>query len=439
MYRKKDIFITIQLLREAVSVIEKQILNMGEEEKQAFLSDCQQAAIEMGEFFETQGDYGEKCVKILEEYCEKIYQISIDNQSEFIRKSVKVIKKQLIDIENIVRQEMPEDKKRIVFLPYKVAMWDSMESIWAAAKEDFSCETYVIPIPYYEKNKDGTLGKMHSERDKFPSYVQTENWENVDLSALQPDAVYIHNPYDDSNLVTSVHPAYYSDQLRNYTKMLVYVPYFVAVNDKVNTELCLTPGVLFADKVMLQSEEVKQQYINVFAAFEKEHNCRGIFGDVRTKFVAAGSPKYDMVFKSISEDAVPKSWKLKLVKQDGSRKKVVFYNTSIQALLDGKEQYIDKVKQVLQMFYEKKEDILLLWRPHPLLMSTVTAMLPELQQQYEKLVNDYVTGEWGIYDVGADLQCAIDFSDAYYGDNSSIVELFSCREKPIMIQNVNVK
>ena len=49
-------------------------------------------------------------------------------------------------------------KKEMVFLPYKASMWDSLESIWRAAYEDREhCNAYVIPIPYADRNPDGSV------------------------------------------------------------------------------------------------------------------------------------------------------------------------------------------------------------------------------------------------------------------------------------------
>ena len=41
----------------------------------------------------------------------------------------------------------------VVFMPYKAEMWDSMESIWLACREDPACECRVMPLPYYEYDK----------------------------------------------------------------------------------------------------------------------------------------------------------------------------------------------------------------------------------------------------------------------------------------------
>lgn len=51
-------------------------------------------------------------------------------------------------LEHIVLETSREEhfKKEMVFLPYKVSMWDSLESVWRAAYEDKdNCLAYVVP------------------------------------------------------------------------------------------------------------------------------------------------------------------------------------------------------------------------------------------------------------------------------------------------------
>jgi hypothetical protein len=52
--------------------------------------------------------------------------------------------------------------------------------------------------------------------------------------------------------------------------------------------------------------------------------------------------------------------------------------------------------------------------------------------------NQYLAEGWGIYDDTADLDRAIAISDAYYGDGSSVVQLYQQTGKPVMIQNVEI-
>ena len=69
-----------------------------------------------------------------------------------------------------------------------------------------------------------------------------------------------------------------------------------------------------------------------------------------------------------------------------------------------------------------------------MLVTTIKSMRPDLYQEYQEIVKNYKEEDWGIYDETADIDRAIVLSDAYYGDGSSVVELYKVTGKPIMIQ-----
>ena len=332
-------------------------------------------------------------------------------------------------------------RKEAVFLPYKASMWDSLESVWKAADEDPDCDTYVIPIPYLDKNSDGSYREVHYEADLYPAYVPITKYDEFDFGEHRPDMIFIHNPYDAANFVTSVHPFFYSDNLKLFTDKLVYIPYFVL--DEVDPEnegtvesmkhFCTVPGVFNADKVIVQSEKMRQVYINVLTDVTGE-GTRDIWEE---KIIGLGSPKYDKVSNTRKEDLeIPAEWLKIIEKPDGSRKKVIFYNTGINALLHHNENMIKKMQHVFGIFKEYKDEVALLWRPHPLIQATVSSMRPMLWAEYENLLMQYNEENWGIYDDSADLSRAIEISDAYYGDESSVVQLYQKTGKPVMIQSV---
>lgn len=72
------------------------------------------------------------------------------------------------------------------------------------------------------------------------------------------------------------------------------------------------------------------------------------------------------------------------------------------------------------------------------MLETAASMNPEAVEPYVQLVNRYREEQVGIYDDSKDLHRAINLSDAYYGDTSSVVELFRHQGKPIMIMNHEV-
>ena len=354
----------------------------------------------------------------------------------------KQLDKKIIKAENSAKNDI-KVKLEIVFMPYKASMWDSLESVWKAADEDPDCDAYVVPIPYYDRKPDHSFGEFHYEGGEYPNYVPVVHYEAYDLAARRPDVIYIHNPYDGNNYVTSVDPRFYSSELKKYTDKLVYIPYFVSTEpnpENIHTiehlsRYAITPGVINADKVIVQSEAMRQIYIKALL---------GYFGDtpsnrkiVEDKILGKRSPKFDRVTNTdIGNVDIPEEWNKIITKPDGTRKKIIFYNTSIGSLLKYKEKMIDKIKNVLDIFCENKNDVALLWRPHPLIKATIKSMCPQLWECYKQIVDRYVADGWGIYDDTPDLNRVIALCDAYYGDPSSVVELVRKTNKPIMIQNV---
>ena len=416
------------------------------------LEECQNGGITLGTLIEGTEGEGHPTVLLLEEYCELTYQIHEDLAADKdinTNKIYKLLRQKLIKAANSLKNDI-QVRKEAVFLPYKASMWDSLESVWKAADEDENCDAYVIPIPYYDKNPDGSFREMHYEADQYPKYVPITKYDEYDFEQHRPDMIYIHNAYDNWNLVTSVHPNFFSGNLKRYTEKLIYIPYFVLDEVEPDNEqgienmkhFCFMPGIINADRVVVQSETMKEIYINEYLKAAKEHGLQGNHLDrayLEQKFLGLGSPKYDRVCTTRKEDLeIPQGWLEVIEKPDGSWKKIILYNTGIAALLTHNEKWVDKIENVLKTFEENQGEVALLWRPHPLIESTMKSMRPEVLEKYRMLKERYLAEGWGIYDETADVDRAVVLSDAYYGDNSSVVQLYKQTGKPIMIQNVEI-
>ena len=114
-------------------------------------------------------------------------------------------------------------------------------------------------------------------------------------------------------------------------------------------------------------------------------------------------------------------------------RKVVFYNTCLTAMLEHTDVYCQQLREVLE-FFRSRTDFALWWRPHPLLEATFESMHPEHYEEYCQIVQQYREAGWGIYDDSADLHRAIIYSDAYYGDGSSVAVLYKKLGRPFMYQ-----
>lgn len=396
------------------------------------LIQCQESAVLMGNQIETLGAEYIQAVHLLEEYCETVYQISnVLHMEAVCRKLIKKATKELTALSNMIRFDFPDDRREILFLPYKAAMWDSFESVWEAAEKDPDCDAYVMPIPYYDKNPDGSFGELHDESGDYPEYVPVLDWKEHDIESWKPDVIYIHNPYDENNYVTSIHPDFYAKRLREFTGKLVYIPYFIHQNDEVKDLYCVQPGVLYADTVVLQSEKVRQQYIEEYC---KALHIKDSSRQIDRKFVAYGSPKFDVQNRKMGREDLPEDWK-RIIWENGEKKPVIFFNTHLTMLMQAySDVFFKKLETVFDIFRRNK-NLVLLWRPHPLSDATVESMNPEAAGRYRELVSEYREDKIGIYDTSPDLHRAVDISDAYYGSRSSVIELFKAEGKPVMIMN----
>lgn len=445
--KKKDILSLVKTMTEANDSIIKVLPAPPEKVTDVFVQ-CQDAALQIGTYLEIFGEMYRSLVLMLEDYCEKIYQMSISTWDEYgCRKQAKKIRKLLFELQECICRELPEDKKEAVFLPYKASMWDSLESIWKAVDEDENTDAYVIPIPYYDKNPDGSFREEHYEGDLYPNYVPITRYDEYDFEDRKPDVVFIHNPYDNSNYVTSVHPFFYSVNLKKFTNKLIYIPYFILREPDVDNEealekmkhFCITTGVINADQVIVQSENMKKAYVKILTKFMKEHSGENTKEYWDKKILGLGSPKLDKVTATRKEDVtMPEEWLKVIEKPDGRQKKIILYNTSVQALLNHNEKMNAKIKDVLRVFKENREEVALLWRPHPLIEATIKSVRTRLWDEYKEIVDTYRREGWGIYDDTVELNRAIAVSDGYYGDWSSVVQL--CQEKgmPVMIQDVEI-
>ena len=354
-------------------------------------------------------------VEVLELYCELVWKVSNTEGQVQLQESVATLQEALIQIEKNIKQ-MPV-RLEVAFLPYKASMWDCMETVWMAACDDPDCDVYVVPIPYYDLKPDGSAGQMHYEAALMPKKVQVTDFRKYKIEERKPDIIYIHNPYDEYNKVTSVHPDYYSSKLQNYTDMLVYIPYFL-IGEHLSESQSLLPAYVYADKIVLNAETMMDDI---------DHSIP------RDKFIIAGSTKAERLIwmeQHKEELDVPVDWKRKM-----EGRKVVFYNLSISALLKYREKMIAKMEEVFSVF-EKKDAITLLYRPHPLIESTLTSMCPELLEDYQALIKRVKKMKNAIYDTTPDASVAVVLSDAYVGEvSSSIVDMFRILQKPLFFMN----
>ncbi|MFC5401736.1 hypothetical protein [Cohnella soli] len=283
--------------------------------------------------------------------------------------AIKTLDKQVKVLRETVAAEI-KPKLNIVFFPYKASMWDSLESIYEAAAKDSNCVAKVVPIPYYQLSNDNAFGTY--EGDFFPSHIPITHYNAYSLENEQPDIIYVHNIYDEYNTLTRVHEMYFTSNLKQYTEMLVYVPYhvssFVLPVEGDRSMAYDIPTIKNVDKVIIVNEPLKQMAIRS--------------GVPEGKLLAMGSPKLDALNKALNtEIEYPLEWRERI-----AGKTVYLINTEVMFFASNVHFRLEWLTHFFNI-PRIDNDSIIIWRPHPLTQISVMKYSPNLTEYYVNLTD----------------------------------------------------
>ena len=442
---KKDVKMHLDALIKACRDIENTFINDAEQcvEK---LQESQHAAIELGELIEKVKGVGHPSVKCLEDYCERIYQLFLGLTEESV--SQEELSERLVNLkkcmENVNESTTQNilNRKEVVFLPYKADLWNGFRSLWKQYYNMPMTDVYVVALPYYHKDYIGNFIKMRYNPKQYPAEVNVISYEEYDMELHHPDITFIQNPFDEWNTEISIPAQYYSSKIVNYTDKLVYIPSFELYefdNDSYREYLNMDsyvkiPGVCNADEVIVQSENMRQLYIEKLVEFAGE-DTRTVWEE---KIKGVGLPISD--FNNISQKKMKEEMLGNLgnivKKSDGTNKKIVVYYIGLSSILEYKQQAIDKIKNVIDTFNENRADILLIIKQHSLIGAALRELAPEIYAEYTRVIELCKSADWIITADDYDDEQLAAVSDAYYGDTSKLAQEFRNYGKPVMIQKV---
>lgn len=330
-----------------------------------------------------------------------------------------------------------KDKKMVVFMPFKAKYWNMMAGLWKEYERSGEYTLIAIPVPYYYKNIDGTVEKFNDDK-QYPEYVKIVSPENFDFDNEYVEKIIIQNPYDSYNATTTVHPHFYAKNLAMCTKELIYIPYFETeeINPSdmrayVSMDSYVTmPGVVYSDKVIVQSEGIKELYVKKLSEYFGEET-RNIWN---TKIIGNGKHYIEMENSDSKYDDIPEKWNGYIKKSDGSYKKVILYFICTNDVLENGHRVFDKIKRSMDIFLEYEDSVV------PLMMfeSNIDEILqmenPELLEDYNEIkmnFTQYIVNE-------NELDKAMNLCDAFYGDAGSEAQLCRNSGKPVMIQDIDI-
>lgn len=347
------------------------------------------------------------------------------NQVSTIRQTRKMLRQQ------------SDERKTVAFMVYKTEYWDMLDGLFREYENDNEYKIVVIPLQYYYKNIDGSVEEYVSET-VLPEYIQKYINNDYNIEAENPDIIVIQNPYDGYNRTVTVHPRYYSKNLAVHTDKLIYMPYFVTeeinpmdMRAYISMDAYVTmPGVVYADEVMLQSEDNKKLYVKKLTEFFGEESKK----EWENKINSRGASYIEKKDPKLKYNRMPSEWKNMALKNDGSYRKIILYFVSTNGVLEHKRKMFEKIGRSMQVFTEYQTDVM------PLLAFEGN-MEDILEYEDAMLLMDYKTilRKYEKNIVSPDmLKRAVNMCDAFYGEAGAEAQMCRNQGKPVMIEDVDI-
>ena len=258
------------------------------------LADIQNTALTIGNTIEQRLGENTETVALLSRYCEILFQAyEKARKGESPKAELTDLKEKRLECEKTLEKEW---KKTMLILLDKAKHFSSIEGFYRKMLEREDWEVLLMPIPYCYRKGNGALMEEEIDLENFPKSYTYVDYKAYAFDVMMPDCIVINSPYDSNNMVQSIDPFFYSENMKKYTKNLVYIPWFVTKEIEWAAEedgkaivmmdyyVC-QPGVAHADHSFVQSETVRKSYIEKLVEFTGEE-CRAVW---EKKIIAAGS------------------------------------------------------------------------------------------------------------------------------------------------------
>ena len=302
--------------------------------------------------------------------------------------------------EQIINRLMElKDKPRILFMPYKYAMFDCMEPVFQAAiRHCLHADIMVIPYMSYPDKL------WHDERQYFREDGYSPLLFN-EKSYPDYDFIIIHYPYDGNNNVTMIHPAAWSEKLHD----LVYIPYHGNIAGQKWSRFFTTPGARNCDYICLGSEDDVRWFL--------EKNP-----DKAKKIIQTdGSPKTECA-ESHKPDILSDKF-------TGLSHPIALVSGTLWTFTQNAEERIEKHLKAIEK--AQKDGFTVIYRPHPLVRDAIAVMRPQSLKKYDDFLEK--VSEMCVLDGSPYLHHALNVADQLISDPSSVIKTWQGTGKPMEV------
>ncbi len=402
------------------------------QELEEVFQNSQQLAADLGTLIENVLGETRECVKQvvkgLENYCEEIFTASGSSNLSGVRKALDEIGKSVK--ENII------NRKEICFMTVGPKEWKAFETEYKNACLLPDTEVYVIPLPLMTKDVYGNITMSDEEiiatcnPDLYAGLLNTEHltdFTSYDPALHCPERIFIQNPYDGENPYLTVPTLFYAVNLRRYTDELCFS--FIGktseferedITDIYNLKNYVTvPGIIYSDRVYVQSENIKEQYVRALCEFAGDD----------TETVWQDKLK-------VCEDNFHSTGNL----SGEDRKKRILFCTGANELSEKPDVLAAGLKEKLETLTAGMSGICMAVSIYPEDKDQWFGINRKLSEEVFSILDDAVkTHSLDIisFDIHGTDDVAKDF-DAYYGSPSPFIPAFTTQGKPVMIADFSV-
>lgn len=298
-----------------------------------------------------------------------------------------------------------ESKCKVAILLQEKSIWPSMESVYAAMAADERFEVKLIYIPFFHKNQSKVNGLQSYLEDKLPVVAHTE----YDLSKENPDVVIFAKPY------SSIPSQFYIREVEKIVERTVYIPYGMEINYNL---------IFYGFQNYLHYRAWRHVgYGPLMKQVGAQHGFRN--GE---NIAIWGHPKADQHGPDRTYP-IPGEWQKKI------RGRKVLLWCPHHTIVPGPEcvsTWLDFSETVFAQA-EKHKDIVLLWRPHPMLLGALVNNHHLTQEEMERFVAEKTAMDNVILDRGEDYRAAFAASDGIISDGTTFSIEYLYTGKPLML------
>lgn len=334
------------------------------------------------------------------------------------------IKESLSRLDSALKEHVL-NRKEALFLPIGTNEWSALASFYEKAKSDPSIDPIVVPLPLYTKDVYGNPTMSEDEIiaagniGMYPHELEPCWFFDYDIALHCPEIVYIQNPYDGENPLLTVPSSFFAQNLRRYAGQLIYAPIgkvdeFTKADEKVWK--CLkyyvtAPGVVYADKVMCQSEHLAKQYVEKLCEFAGE-NTRKFWEE---KMVVDGSDCTD-----------PKKVPTKRL----------LYCISLSDFMERSDSLIEDVCSKLDVIVSAPNTLKASICFYPHIYAVPDALRSQIDELRANLIDCAKIRCIEVLKLNQETMPVLaDCYDAYYGSMTPFVQDFVRARKPVMISD----